>query len=74
MVGSARKIGATNSPAIPDKNGTEGKGDGDGAVDGDADQSRGVQVLRGRLHQIPNRVFGQEEELQQQDHRERSQR
>src|ERR1700730_13675997 len=58
-------------PRDPRQHGTEGKGDGDGAVDGDADQSGRVQVLCGRLHQDSEPGPGQEEELQQEDHRER---
>ena len=57
MVGSARKIGATSRPAMPDSMRAEREGHRDGAVDGNADQPRGVQVLRGGLHQDAEPAF-----------------
>src|SRR3984957_19528319 len=53
------------------QDGAEGESDRNGAVHGNSDQARGVQVLRGRLHQDSESGLGQEEELQEQDRGQR---
>ena len=48
---------------------TEREGHRDGAVDGNADQARGVQILCGSLHQDAEPRFCKQQKLQQQDYR-----